>query len=470
MEHDLIVIGGGFSGLTTAARAAQLGVKTAVLEQGAEERYLCNSRMSSGVSNVCGWAMDLPTDELVEKIERASAGHANPELTRIYAANGARTLAWLRETGFKFVKMYPTSSERQSWVIAPPRRFKAGLDLEGRGPDVSLRLLEEKLIGGGGTLIRGTKVESLIMEDGACVGADAVRDGQAVRHAARAVVVADGGYMASADMVRKYISAHPEKLNLRSAPNVRGDGMRMAEDVGAELAGLGEFYGHLQHRDAMTNVALWPYPTLDAIAQAGIVVGADGRRFADEGRGGVPVTNEIARLDDPLSATLVIDHAIWTGEVGKAGPVAANPFLPDAGGWMHSAPDLAELARLADLPEDGLAETVAAYNAAIEGDNLAELTPPRTTAPFAAYPIAARPFHAIPLCAGITGTMGGLTIDGHARVLKPGGEPIPGLYAVGTTTGGLEGGPRVAYMGGLSKAFIFALLAAEHVAETVATG
>jgi fumarate reductase flavoprotein subunit len=49
-------------------------------------------------------------------------------------------------------------------------------------------------------------------------------------------------------------------------------------------------------------------------------------------------------------------------------------------------------------------------------------------------------------------------------VLAESGDPIPGLYAAGSCTGGVEGGPRAGYIGGLSKAVITGLRAAEHVA------
>jgi hypothetical protein len=47
------------------------------------------------------------------------------------------------------------------------------------------------------------------------------------------------------------------------------------------------------------------------------------------------------------------------------------------------------------------------------------------------------------------------------------GAPIKGLYAVGTPVAGLEGGPRAGYVGGLSKAFILGLLAAEHATASL---
>ena len=36
-----------------------------------------------------------------------------------------------------------------------------------------------------------------------------------------------------------------------------------------------------------------------------------------------------------------------------------------------------------------------------------------------------------PVCAGITYTLGGISIDEHARALRPGGEPIAGLSVSG---------------------------------------
>ena len=79
-------------------------------------------------------------------------------------------------------------------------------------------------------------------------------------------------------------------------------------------------------------------------------------------------------------------------------------------------------------------------------------------------PIRTAPYYAAPVCAGITYTMGGIAIDGDARVLRADDSPIEGLYAAGTTTGGLEGGSASGYVGGLSQSVITGLLAAEHVA------
>ena len=51
-EYDLVCVGGGYAGLSAAARATQLGLKAAVLERGNDVLYACNSRVAGGVMHV----------------------------------------------------------------------------------------------------------------------------------------------------------------------------------------------------------------------------------------------------------------------------------------------------------------------------------------------------------------------------------------------------------------------------------
>jgi fumarate reductase flavoprotein subunit len=105
----------------------------------------------------------------------------------------------------------------------------------------------------------------------------------------------------------------------------------------------------------------------------------------------------------------------------------------------------------------------------VEAGTQATLTPSRSERRGKAQPIRTAPFIAIPICVGITNTMGGVAVDVSARVLRIDGSPIVGLYAAGSTIGSLEGGPTAAYVGGLIKAVVFGLLAAESVATMVGT-
>jgi len=465
-RFDVIAVGGGFSGLVAACRAAQLGLKAAVLEQRPEARYPCSSRYSTGVFGVMGSSLMSPPETLRRAILDGTGGLAKPELAACIAQHARRAYEWLLAEGARFEpppNFGAGSLDRSAHVLAPSRRFGAGLDWVGNGADLLMQRLEANLLERGGHLSRGTKVEALIVENGKCAGVEATRQERRLRIMAKAVVIADGGFAANPALVRRWITPHADRVLARVGPGAKGDGILMAEAVGAAIGGFGAFYGHVHHRDAMTKPSLWPYPHFDAIGEVSLLVGPDGRRFTDEGLGGVPMANAIATLPDPLSAFIFFDEAMWAGAPGKAGPVGCNPALIEGGGWMHSAPDIATLAERTGLPASALGDTVRRYNDAVARNDFASVDPPRTTTRWRPLPLATPPFHAVPLCAGVTGTMGGIEIDAQAQALRPDGSPFPCLYAVGTPVGHLEGGPRAGYVGGLAKGFILSLLAAEHI-------
>ena len=464
MKVDLAAIGGGFAGLTAAVRAAELGLEAVVIERGEGEAYMCNSRVCTGVLHTALANAGDPPDIVYERVMKNTGGTARPDLARTFAENGARTAAWMEAHGATLETVARRNYGLPS--LAPVRRMGAGLDWEGNGPDLFLRGLANRLEAAGGTILRGTEARALVMEDGACRGV-AVRDANGGRTIeAGAVVIADGGFQADRARLARHIAGRPERIRQRNTETGRGDGLRMAEEAGAATVGLDKFYGHVLSRDVMTDPELWPYPQVDVICASGIVVGADAKRFTDEGLGGVYITNEIARLDDPLSATAIFDSTVWE-QAKEADLVPPNPLLVEAGGTLHAAGSIGELALRAGLDTGGLETTVAAFNAAVKGARTDTLTPARTTETYTPVPIETPPFHAIPLAAGITVTMGGIAVDGAARVLRPDDTPIPGLYAAGSTVGGVEGGPNAAYIGGLIKAFLLGLVAAETAAREI---
>jgi succinate dehydrogenase/fumarate reductase flavoprotein subunit len=462
-KFDLVIVGGGLAGMVAGARAAELGLSAAVLEKGTDPRYPCNTRWSGGILHVAYTDPKEGEASLRAAIEQSTRGFTDPALADVMVRETARAIDWLRAQGGRFVRAGRVAW--QNWMMAPPRPLVAGLDWQGRGPDVMLRLLADRLREGGGRLVLGARALRLLLREDACAGVEAEISGAAQRLEAPSVVLADGGFQADFALLREHVMPVPEEVKQRCASTGAGDGLRMAREAGAALTPLDCFYGHLLCRDSMVSDRVWPYPELDGIAAAGIVVDPSGARILDEGRGGIAMANRIARSSQPLSASVVFDAAIWEGP-GRSARIPANPELARAGGTIHRAPTLGDLARLAGIDREGLERTVALYNAACGSGRLALLAPPRSSDRYQPMPIASAPFLAIPACAGITYTMGGIRIDGDARVLRPDGSAIPGLYAAGATTGGIEGGPFIGYVGGLSKAAVFGLRAAEHAAAT----
>ena len=459
-ETEVIVIGGGIAGLTTANRAAQLGKKVVVLEKGKEEKYLCNSRWTGGTLHV-GFTDPLSdANSLLKTIQVATDGFAHTDLAQAMAEDSARFIKWLRAEGIKMINM----GSYHSCILAPPARTGPGLEWEGRGGDVMLRTLESNLLKRGGELLRGMRAVSLDTSGRNGLTVDVDGPEGRVQFAAGSVVIADGGFPANNELLKQHIAPKPEKILKRNAGTGTGDGLRMAVAVGAALTeGLNCFYGHLLSRDALNNNKLWPRPYLDAIVTCGILVNSQGKRFADEGNGGVYMANMVARLEDPLSATLVFDHPIWTGP-GANSIIPANPHLTNGGGTLHKADTIRELAAKMGVPGEVLEREVADYNAALDGGALMKLSPSRRIDRHKPMAIRTGPFYGIPVCTGVTHIMGGIAINANAEVLNGAGKPIHGLYAVGTSTGGLEGGPAIGYLGGLTKSGVTGLRAAESIA------
>jgi fumarate reductase flavoprotein subunit len=429
VQHDVIVIGAGIAGLVAANRAAQLGKRVVVLEKSKEEKYLCNSRYTYGTFHINFTDVAADEDVLFGRIEACSEGLARKDLARAIAKDGRRLMQWLRSEGIDLVDL----GGYQTNVLAPPWRKGFGLTWRGYAGDVALARLEQNLAQRQGRILRGMRARALKFAAGSiAVETDAAAG--AAKFNASSIVIADGGFQASFDM------------------------------IGAASTGLGVFYGHLHSRDAMNSVRLWPRPYADEIAAAGIVIDADGRRFADEGLGGIYLANVVARLPDPLGATIVFDQAIWDGPPGRGHAQPPNPLLPEAGGTLHGAGTIAELAGLIGIAPTRLEELVRAYNAAVDAGTLHLLSPPRRSDRYKTWPIRIAPFYAMPICAAITNTMGGIVVDGNGAVLDESDTPIPGLFAAGSTIGGLDGGPNAGYVGGLIKATI-ALRAAEAIAK-----
>ena len=461
--YDVVVVGGGIAGLSAANRAAQQGLKVALLERGFDERYLCNSRYSGGVLHIaCHNAKD-PAEKLMAVIKDATKGKADPELTRALATTAGRAIDWLRDEGAKYIRV--GHIVWQQHVLAPPRPIVAGLDWKGRGPDVTLRQLAANLEKRGGKMMR-LPAAALMEREGQCIGVEAGDGAARQQFCARAVVLADGGYQGNPALVREHMGIDSTKVKTRGAGTGVGDGLRMAQEMGAQLSELKYFYGHMLSRDSFTNDRVWPYPQLDELGTVGIVVNDAGERFVDEGLGGVFVANTIARLANPLSTWAILDHAIWEGP-GRNARIPANPQLANAGGTIVRATTLAELAAKTGIAAERLVLTVTAYNQALASAQTASLTPTRSAQPIVPSPIAKPPYYAVPLCAGMTYTFGGIFTDGDARVMSTRGAPIAGLYAVGATTGGLEGGTGGGYVGGLIKGIAFGLRAAEHIAQSL---
>ena len=461
MSFDIIIIGAGFAGLTAANRAIELGLKPLVLETSSEELYRCNSRFSTGSLHVAFQTPWTNAGQLNATIINNARGSARKDLAETIGKNAARTINWLKDHGAVF-EDHPRRTDRMP-MLSPLREMRAGLDWEGGGANKLLKSLGAQLTENGGELRRGTRAQRLININHKITGVEVITAQGKQNLFANFIIIADGGFQANAELVRQHIGCDISQLQRRNAGTGVGDGMRMATEIGAATVGLDCFYGHVLSRDAMTKEKLWPYPQVDLICATSIVVDGDGQRFADEGLGGIFMANAIARLDNPLSALVIFDSRVWE-DAKTSDNVPPNPSLPDAGGTVIEAATLDELSNAANINNTGLSATITSYNQCVAFGEIPALYPVRTQTAHTAQPILDPPFYAIPLCAGITVTSGGLSVNGKGQVMDANDRSIKGLYAAGSTIGGLEGGPNSCYVGGLIKSFCIGLIAAETIA------
>lgn len=191
LHFDLVAIGGGFAGLCAAVRGAELGLRTVVIEAGAEEGYLCSSRWAGGIFHVSYHDVKLSPGELLAAIDRQTSGETDRELAAAIAADAGRTVDWLASQGALFTQASPIGWHR--FTLAPPRAPIAGQDWQGRGPDRLLGELRRRLEELQGRVLLGARAASLRLERGRVVGLTAHKAGAVLDIGADAVVVADGG-------------------------------------------------------------------------------------------------------------------------------------------------------------------------------------------------------------------------------------------------------------------------------------
>ena len=273
--------------------------------------------------------------------------------------------------------------------------------------------------------------------------------------ARRGVVLATGGYEADLEMQRNYYGfaeVHP-----LGTPANTGDGVRILQKAGAELWHMRNFgqSGGVwpgikvpEHDTAFLRRHLWQ-------TWAWFEIGADGRRFYDEGaplyythykekRHGwwidtphaqaMPVHmifGEVTRATDCL-----ITHAMtWVTAVKNVRWSDDNSAEIDKG-WILRADSIEELARQMGRDSARLRETCERYEAACAAGVDADFGRPRHTLQSLGGP----PYYAVRIVPTIVCTSGGARRNIESEVLTPRGTPIPRLYEAG------ELGSMVSYL------------------------
>jgi tricarballylate dehydrogenase len=431
--YELVVIGMGAGGLSSAvgyldaAHAAGREPRIAVLERSTPQERGGSTRYTGSWFRVTEERALDPN--FVPMMESVSGGLADLDYCRTLERELPASISFLEEHGVEYVYFKQP---------LPNRNTGGGLGMPAGG---GLGIVD-----GLAAVLERTEGIELIYETEAVrlsVSAEGRVDGVLVRGRdgllrtlhAEAVVIASGGFEGNKEMLTQYLGERACDIPVISpgTSNNRGEGIRMAVDVGADTAGqFDRFHAEpVDPRASKPDPVVYPYPY-------GIVVNRHAQRFFDEGQNSFDSTFE------------QLGYEIWRNQDQTAFLIADQTSLA-VNGFRDvvfsdqdpiSAGEIGELAEKLGLDATALEATIAEFNAAtdsttfdpysFDGKSTAGLDPPKSNW---AFPIEAPPYIAYPLTCAICFTFGGIRTDSLGRVVTPGGTPIAGLYAAGEVTG-----------------------------------
>lgn len=432
-QYDLIILGCGAAGLSTAvnyaheARAQGRQARIAVLERAPREGRGGATRWTSSWFRI---TEDRQLDpNFIPLMDELSGGMADQEYCKTLAREVPATLDFLERNKVELIYF------KQPF---PNRNTGGGLGMPARGGvgivDGLAAVIDQTP--GSEILYETEAVRLSVSSDGRIDGVvTRGRDGLLHTLYAPAVVIACGGFEGSKEMLTQYLGARACDMPLiaPTLKNNRGDGIRMAMEIGADTAGQFDmFHGEpVDTRTQKPDAVIYSYPY-------GIVVNGEAKRFFDEGKDSFDSTFE------------ELGYEIWRNQKQKAFFIGDQTTL----GIEHvqainltdqppiQAPTIGELARKLGLDASALETTIKEYNAAMgpgtfnahirDGRKAIGLAVPKSNW---AFPINSPPYIAYPLTCAVTFTFGGIKTDSTARVVTPGGTVIPGLYAAGEVTG-----------------------------------
>ena len=236
MSADIVVVGGGLSGLAAGVQAIQGGAKVIVLEKQAkvggtgnfcEGVFAAESKMQKRIG------IDVSKAYAFKVIMDYSHWKANGALAKAFVDKSAETLDWMSDLGIKYeyIGVGGFGGPLTWHVIAP------GPDYPDKDPKDFhcarvIKVFNKFIIDNGGTVLTETPGTDLVKDGAKVVGVMAKdKSGEAIKISSKAVVIATGGFANNKEMMKKYVTDYPDVIPVGQIGK-DGDGIRMAEAAG----------------------------------------------------------------------------------------------------------------------------------------------------------------------------------------------------------------------------------------------
>lgn len=421
--YDAVIVGSGGTGLTAAIQAHELGLDVAVFEKNVElggNTNRASSGMNAAETNVQlhHGVIDNVADFYRETYK--DGGKLNDkDMLGYFVYHSAPAISWLADHGIKLDDITVTGGMSKKRTHRPASMAPIG----GFLVKSLLNVAAQQNI----PVFNETKVDQLLQDaTGRVNGIKLSLDGHSQEVKAKAVILATGGFGASKAYMKRY---RPDLIDYKTTnqPGATGDGLELAEGVGAELMQMDLIQVHPTVQQDNPHV----YLIGEAVRGEGaILVNAQGQRFVNELNTRKIVSNAITALPEQ-SAYLIFDQGIRDR-------VKAIEFY-DKTGLVEHGDTIEALAQTLKMDPTVLKQTVSDWNQAVHDQNDEQFG--RTTG--MERDISQPGFFAIHIAPAIHYTMGGLHIDSKTHVLDGNGDVIEGLYAAGEVAGGLHGNNRV---------------------------
>ncbi len=321
-----------------------------------------------------------------------------------------------------------------------------------------------------------TRASRPIVEDGRFAGLEVDRGDRQLRIRAReGVVLAAGGFARNAAMRQKYQPQPVSDSWTVACPGETGDAIQIGLGVGAGVDFMDDAWW--MPTSVVPGGDLPNMIIVERSLPGSIIVNALGRRFTNEAAAYIDVVRDQFASHSQgcgaIPAYLIMDHRFRSR-------YPASPMLPGmtprkyiSNGYVKVADTIEGLATRCGIDAQGLLAEIGRFNQSAASGSDPDFG--RGDSPIDRFygdpsvrpnpclgPLDRPPYYAIELWPGDLGTKGGLNTDAHARVLRPDGSPIEGLYAVGNCSASVMAHSYAGAGATIGPSMVFGYIAAIH--------
>lgn len=443
-EVDVVVVGYGAAGATTAITAHDAGARVLILEKAPEGEEGGNSRVCSQ-----GFFSPTPVDSAITYFNALCGLYSVPEeMVRASAEEMGKNADWVRSLGGNPVA-YRIGAKGAEFSELPGADCVHAFLLDGvLGYERLWRLLKASVDKRRIEVLYATPGKELIQNcpTKEIIGVRAEREGNPFNiKAKRAVVLTCGGFENNQEMIRDFLPNLPYCYPWGTPYNT-GDGIKMAMAVGADLWHMNNIAGPMYALKVPEFPSAFLLTTLYHASEfpgGMIIVDAEGKRFFDEKHklthGKAKVAGQWVQLPTPCPMFMIFDHGLFSAaplyeknhyngwnEIFKLYDWSDDNSAELAKGWIRKANTIAELAREIGLDPTVLEDTINKWNTccAVGKDHEFDRTSMLS-------PIKDAPFYTIEISPAFVNTQGGPRRNAKGQILRPSGSPIQRLYSAG---------------------------------------